>query len=224
MEKLSIKEIFTVSLSVVLKHWKLLLLVFFVFIGLVILALLGIPMFFLNVAAILSVMLGENAKLAQSLIIVIGSMIGIFLGLIAFYALFGGIIKIALNIYETGNAKLRDIFSCPFGLAVRLLFASLLYKVLVFIGFAFLVIPGIFFMVIFSLFPYFIVDQGCGILDAFAKSSHLVKGNFFKILLIVIIGFFVPILFIPLILIESYLYLKLKNTDKKNLECEQCLP
>ncbi len=57
----------------------------------------------------------------------------------------------------------------------------ILYALAVSIGYVLLIIPGIIFMVWFSLGAFVIVDEKKGIIDAFKRSKELVKGRFWEI-------------------------------------------
>lgn len=81
-------------------------------------------------------------------------------------------------------------------MALRFLVASFLAGVVTFIGFAFFIIPGIYFALRFSLVPFVIVDKDASVTDALRLSGELTKGVKFKLLglyislaLLVLLGF-----------------------------------
>lgn len=57
----------------------------------------------------------------------------------------------------------------------------ILYSIAVTIGYIFFVIPGIIFMIWFSMGAFVIVDEKRGVIEAFSRSKELVKGRFWEI-------------------------------------------
>lgn len=57
----------------------------------------------------------------------------------------------------------------------------ILYALAVSIGYVFFVIPGIIFMIWFSMGAFVIVDEKLGVMDAFKRSKELAKGRFWEI-------------------------------------------
>lgn len=248
--KLSIKDVFTASFQTFIKHWKILLLSLLAYIGLLI---FGAITYSAISTAILVLIGGVKGKLTTETIIIISPIIiiGSFILSFIYTALWGGFIKIGLNICKTGSAHIRDIFYCFSRMAFKLFSATILYQLLIVLGLTLLILPSllfvgqpsvflgagfveyilyrlltalglilfvipIYFAVKFSLYPYFIIDQDCGIIDSLTKSSRAVKNNFFNVLLIFLISlllYFIPIISIPFImLVWVYVYLMLKNS------------
>ena len=67
--------------------------------------------------------------------------------------------------------------------ALRLLTLGLLYGLLVFIGFIFFIIPGIYFAVKYFFAGTVLIDKNVGIREAFITSGNITKGNRFKLCL-----------------------------------------
>lgn len=57
----------------------------------------------------------------------------------------------------------------------------ILYALAVSVGYVFFVIPGIIFMIWFSMGAFVIVDEKLGVIDAFKRSKELAKGRFWEI-------------------------------------------
>ena len=86
-----------------------------------------------------------------------------------------GIIKISLKFCDGTKGKLDDLLS-SFNLVIKYFLASILYLLIVTGGLILLVIPGIIWCIKYSLFPYFIVDEGVGALEAIKASGRATKG------------------------------------------------
>jgi len=84
------------------------------------------------------------------------------------------IVKIALNIFEKRNAfeKIGEIFPK----LIRYVIASLLYSIIVMIGFILFIIPGFIFMIKYQYVLYLIIDKNLAIGEAFRKSNELASG------------------------------------------------
>lgn len=67
------------------------------------------------------------------------------------------------------------------GTVVALILASILYGIIVGIGFIFLVIPGIYLLVRFLFVSEVIVLERTGIWEAFGRSSQLVSGSWWRV-------------------------------------------
>jgi len=113
-----------------------------------------------------------------------------------------GLIAITLKIFEKKEVKLHDLVS-QYPLFFKYLLASILYGLMVFVGFILFIVPGIIWGIKFQFFPYFIVE-GEGIMDSFKKSALITAGYkndlfIFNLFLILIglagfLAFFVGIL------------------------------
>lgn len=67
----------------------------------------------------------------------------------------------------------------PFGW--KLIGFLILYSIAVTIGYIFFIIPGIIFMIWFSMGAFVIVDEKRGVIEAFSRSKELVKGRFWEV-------------------------------------------
>ena len=96
----------------------------------------------------------------------------------------------------------RECFNRVLKKASRIVFASIIFGIIFFIGLFALIIPGILFAVIFSFYICYIVDLGDGISDAFNASKRITKGyrkQIFNIFL-----FFNLILILPVYILLSF--------------------
>ena len=96
------------------------------------------------------------------------NLLQIFLGI--------GIVRINLNVGQGRPAEIGMLFSGgPFFL--RILGGSILYGLLIGIGFVALIIPGIYLALKYWPFYYFIVDRDCGVGDSFSLAGEYTTGN-----------------------------------------------
>jgi len=65
--------------------------------------------------------------------------------------------------------------------------ATILYSLLVFVGFACLIIPGIIFAVRFRFYPQYIIAENKRILESLNASWSMSSGNFFNIFVLVVL-------------------------------------
>lgn len=77
------------------------------------------------------------------------------------------------------------------GTVVSLILASILYGIIVGIGFLILIIPGIYLVVRFLFVPEAIVLERTGIWGAFSRSSQLVKGSWWRVFGIALLVFII---------------------------------
>ncbi|KYK20512.1 hypothetical protein AYK25_08840 [Thermoplasmatales archaeon SM1-50] len=85
-----------------------------------------------------------------------------------------GLITIALKFLDGQKPEFNDLFSFqPF--FWKYLGASILTGLIVVAGFILLIIPGIYWLIKFQFFGYFVVDQGCDPVEALRKSSRITQ-------------------------------------------------
>lgn len=102
-----------------------------------------------------------------------------------------GIIRTALQItrgHKLTNNEIKRNFWMP-KLWIPVFVISVLYALMFFVGFLFLIIPGIWIMIrlTFSVTAY--IDRKEGFSEAFARSWEITKNNFWEVLLYYIISF-----------------------------------
>lgn len=85
-----------------------------------------------------------------------------------------GFKKIALNLHDRDESKVKALFSC-FGLTPKALIGWILYSLMVWIGWLFFILPGFIALIRFSFFSYFIVDKHVGPIAALRMSWDVTK-------------------------------------------------
>jgi uncharacterized membrane protein len=109
--------------------------------------------------------------------------------------------RIALDFYDNGPDPMiwKKLFS-SFSLlpTLRLIIALMLYGIIISVGLALLIIPGIYWAVRFQFAFLHIVDTDAGIISAFKKSYAITKNNFWSLLLFNAITLFCRAVFLPL--------------------------
>jgi len=123
-----------------------------------------------------------------SRLIVIIVLIGIvswFIGAIAT----GTVIKCASDILEKGSSTLKEGFNFTMSKLASLLVAGIITSILTIIGLLFFLLPGMIFMVMFSLVvPVIIVEQK-GVIESLGRSKKLVDHRWLKTFaLLMIVG------------------------------------
>ena len=86
-----------------------------------------------------------------------------------------GVIKITLKFCDQEQATYRDLFSA-YRLLLNYIVGSIVYGIIVAIGFVFLIIPGIYLAVKYQFYEYLIVDKGMGPIEAIKRSGVLTEG------------------------------------------------
>jgi uncharacterized membrane protein len=108
---------------------------------------------------------------------------------LSFLVLIGiGFIKISLKVYDKEKTDISDLFNNS-KYFLKVFLAGLIYALMIFIGIALLVIPGIILAVKYMFYEYYIIDKNCGVIEAFRKSSALTKGKKWHLYLFVLVAF-----------------------------------
>ncbi len=102
--------------------------------------------------------------LLQVLNIIIGTLLG------------SGFIAFALKIYRGQEASVGDLFSQG-DILWHYLLATILYSIIVAVGFLLLIVPGVIFLLKYQFVSYCIVDKRMGVKDAFKESAVMTKGE-----------------------------------------------
>ena len=139
-----------------------------------------------------------------------------------------GLVRIALNIYDTSTARVSDLFS-ESGVVFSGLIMYILYRVLVAVGLLFFVVPGLFFLTISWFAPYALVDRKLGPVQAISFSYELTRNNklyiFLYILVICIITGLASLFYgVGLLLVEPILLMANVYVYKKLLYMHQIQP
>mgnify|MGYP007088253054 CR=1 FL=1 len=103
------------------------------------------------------------------------------------------IVRIYLKISHGHNFSFSDVVSMPTKNTWTYLVVSILFGILVVIGFILLIIPGIYFLLRYHFAPTLVVDKGMGVMEAFRKSSEMTLNRKWQLLGIYLTMFFVCI-------------------------------
>ena len=96
-------------------------------------------------------------------------------------------IRIMLQVARNQAVDFGLLFkSGPF--FVRSFFATILFTIATFVGLILLIIPGIFLMVTFWNYSFFIVDRNCGIAESFRLCREHAEGNRLNVLVVGLIA------------------------------------
>ncbi|MFI4911540.1 MAG: hypothetical protein ACIAQZ_07720 [Sedimentisphaeraceae bacterium JB056] len=82
-----------------------------------------------------------------------------------------GFFRIIFTLFDGGKAKLSMLF-CTGGCFWRFVLTTILFYLVVLLGYILLIVPGIIFAVKFSLAPFFVIDKGLGPIQALKASSR----------------------------------------------------
>jgi hypothetical protein len=163
----------------------------------------------LEISVVLGTRLGWPFSLAMHLVFGV-----VFAGIGA------GLTAASLSVMRGEDARLGQLFSkMQFG--PRLLVEQLAYFIVVLIGLAVFILPGVYWGTRFTFFAFVLLEDPTGFLDNFRMSQELVNSNFgavLRILMIVLllnilgaallgIGFFFTLPFSLLVMAEVYLQL-----------------
>lgn len=138
-----------------------------------------------------------------------------------------GLIKIVLAFYDKRKPQFSELFAFDPKLILRYFLATLLYSLIVLLGFILLIIPGVYLSIKYGFYPYLIVDKNMGVFESFSKSGEIAKGNIWNLfvfglllMLIAIVGIVALLVgllvALPVIsLAEVYVYRKLVSSSSK---------
>lgn len=93
-----------------------------------------------------------------------------------------GIIKIVLDLYDGKPLNLANLYLMSH-LAPRFLGASILYGLMILVGFVILIIPGIYLAIKLQFYSFLIVDKNAGVVGSLKKSWALTQGASLKLFL-----------------------------------------
>lgn len=119
------------------------------------------------------------------------SLLTLFILLILVYA--GFLLTIYLLVIARNEQPEYSLFWSWQPLFPRYFLALLLYLIMVAVGFALLILPGIYLSIRFAFFPYFIIEEGKSPWEALASSAAITGGSIWKLFLLnlLIVGIFI---------------------------------
>lgn len=94
-----------------------------------------------------------------------------------------GTIKISLKIFDKKKAEIADLFN-GYPQLLNFVIASIIYAILVGVGFILLIVPGVIFGIKYHFYSYLIVDKNMGPLEALKKSGEITKGAKWQLFLL----------------------------------------
>ena len=160
MNNISISSLFSQGWSDFKQHWKVALGSF------IILAIIQIVLSSFGYQ--IDPVTGEES--GSRLMTLVGTLASVFLTI--------GITKLYIALSRDEEASIKDMFtSTNASTFVNYLVASILYGIMVFIGFLFIIIPGIILVCVFYPYYYYIIDKGAGILESFSLAKDATKGH-----------------------------------------------
>lgn len=104
----------------------------------------------------------------------ISFLVGIIIWVVASVVAVGQL-KIALKFIDKQKAEVTDLFSY-YKLALKYMAGSILFGLIVAVGFILLIIPGIIWSIKFQFYSYLIADKGMGPIEALKMSWQMTKG------------------------------------------------
>jgi uncharacterized membrane protein len=132
------------------------------FIGLLIVAFL-----IENLPGILSNVVASDLPIIAAVLSFAGAILGLVVQM--------GLIKVSLKFCDGVKGTFDDLLS-SFNLVLKFIIGGILYFLIVLGGTILLIVPGIIWGIKFSLFPYFIVDDNLGPVEAIKASGNATDG------------------------------------------------
>jgi hypothetical protein len=101
---------------------------------------------------------------------------------------------VLVNVKATSNEKpsIVDLFR-PFKRFITVFFSAILLVIILFFGFLFLIIPGIYLLIRLGFVPYLVMDRNAGVIEAIEDSWKITKGHFWDIFLMGFINFILTV-------------------------------
>jgi hypothetical protein len=130
------------------------------------------------------------------------SLIGLIVGVLGSVWISGSLVKVVQDVESDGtlDAGVGEILKVVTPLLVPLFFLFVVVTFLVYVGLLFLVAPGIFLALIWSVSVPAMVVEGQGVFGAMGRSKDLTKGNRWRILGVAVVVF-IAYLVVALIII-----------------------
>lgn len=93
-------------------------------------------------------------------------------------------IKFSLKLVDGKTVEYQDIFNVKAEEFTRYLLGSIIYGIIVFVGFILLVIPGIYFAIKYQYFSYLILDKELSPMEGIKQSGKITQGHKWNLLLL----------------------------------------
>lgn len=92
------------------------------------------------------------------------------------------LIRTALRFCDNEKGQFSDLYTL-YPLFLKYLVAEILSVLIVLAGFILLIVPGVIWAMKFQFFGYFIIEKGCGPVEALRKSSEITRGSIWDLFL-----------------------------------------
>ena len=131
-----------------------------------------------------------------------------------------GMVKVSLDLVDRGKAEFSELYM-SYPKLLNFLVASIVYGFVVVLGLILFVIPGIYLIIRYQFYTYYILDKNASAIDSLHMSADMTRGNILNLFLLSIIIVFINILgaillFVGLLftipmsmMVYAYLYRKL---------------
>jgi len=93
-----------------------------------------------------------------------------------------GIIRASLAFCDNRKGRFADLLSTA-PVLIKYIAGTILYLLIVSVGFILLIVPGVIFGLKYQFFAYFILEKGAGPIEAIRKSSQITKGALLELLI-----------------------------------------
>lgn len=131
--------------------------------------------------------------------------------------------RLGIYLVDGKPVEIKDLFWFNFRSLLNFFVASLMYGVIVLVGFLLLIVPGIIFALMFSQYTFLIAEKGLGPIEALKESRRLTSGQKGRLFIwgfvefLVLLGgllllFVGLVIAIPVIMMaQFYIYTKLRD-------------
>jgi len=120
------------------------------------------------IPVIIGVLTEENMKAVSTIMMIIFW--------VAYFYIPGMFIKFSLIFVNDEFPNVKNFFLDPKTFFFFLI-GSILYTIIVYIGFLFFIVPGIIFTYMFCLFPFYIIEKGMNPIDALKSSYYTTRAR-----------------------------------------------
>lgn len=94
-----------------------------------------------------------------------------------------GIATMTLKLIDSKPAAISDLWSHG-NFFLRMLGATILYSLMVFVGTILLIIPGIYLGIRYQFYAYAMVDKNLGVMESLKQAGEITKGSWWMLLLL----------------------------------------
>lgn len=121
---------------------------------------------------------------------ILGNIIGI---LIQWWVAFG-MISILLGIYNGKEVSFKDLFSTDWKRVWNYMLGTIIFSVIILVGFILLIVPGIIWSLKYQYFSYLIIEKNMKPIDAIKRSGKMTYGHKWNIFLFMLLTTLISLL------------------------------